>query len=467
MVTEEELKIITADDSNRLLGAEPRSCENTIVEFSGKNNILYMEKGVHLRNARIRFQGDNALLYLSKSRHRFNADITLETDTACVFGQGIFMNGTDPLRVRCRRGSTMIMGNDCLLSLGIEIDTGTGEQEGDPDAEPESESILIGQHVWLGQKVIIKGGSNIRSGAILGSEVTISGQKIPPGTCWGSRNGELRKVHDHIVFTRSSIRNTSKEDLWKYDTIAEDQMQEILELTKNHWKWVQRMIESESSAERRLALLMDSSKKRRYKLSRASKSEERPVRDNQIIGNYKNLDGNSGITFFGSGNVVILEEGVTLEHTHIAFNGDNSLVYLSKSDSPYRLRVSMHSDTTLYIGRDNRFAQGKPITFSVAEAQSVLIGSGCCFGQGIWFRTSDQHPIYDQETRKRLNQPRSILIGDYSDVPDDALIFKGRKIGIKEGGLLKNRYERILEKLQQTTDIEERIKLLKKLAKKV
>ena len=165
--------------------------------------------------------------------------------------------------------------------------------------------------------------------------------------------------------------------------------------------------------------------------------------------------------------MVILEEGVTLEHTHIAFNGDNSLVYLSKSDSPYRLRVSMHSDTTLYIGRDNRFAQGKPITFSVAEAQSVLIGSGCCFGQGIWFRTSDQHPIYDQETRKRLNQPRSILIGDFSDLPDDALIFKGRKIGIKEGGLLKDRYERILEKLQQTTDIEERIKLLKKLAKKV
>ena len=148
MVTEEELKIITADDSNRLLGAEPRSCENTIVEFSGKNNILYMEKGVHLRNARIRFQGDNALLYLSKSRHRFNADITLETDTACVFGQGIFMNGTDPLRVRCRKGSTMILGNDCLLSLGRYLDGRAGGEDPDSGARERKHSNRSARLAW-------------------------------------------------------------------------------------------------------------------------------------------------------------------------------------------------------------------------------------------------------------------------------------------------------------------------------
>ena len=40
-----DIKVIASDESNRILGSEPSYCENTLIEFNGKNNILYIEGG--------------------------------------------------------------------------------------------------------------------------------------------------------------------------------------------------------------------------------------------------------------------------------------------------------------------------------------------------------------------------------------------------------------------------------------
>lgn len=462
----EEMEVISSDESNQILGSQPRYCENTIIEFSGKNNILYLEEGVRLVNARIHFSGDNGLVYVSRNGHKFNADITMETDSACVFGRNIFMGTVQPLRVHCRQGTSMVMGNDCLLSLGIEIDTRMSDINAGSSSAPESRSILIGQHVWLGQNVTIKGGSILRSGAVIGSDSVVSGQKILACTCWAGKEGELRKIYDHIVFLKTSIRNTPKAELWQNDEIGEEEMQSLLEAIKRNWTPVLDMVESVPAAEDKLSLLLQNPGKRsnkkyivREKIEDGSGQESQEP-NNRIIGNYTN--DNSEICFLGTGNVVIFEDGVTLKDSKINLVGDNNLIYFSRSESPYIARISMHTDTTLYFGKDNRFSEEERVTISAAEAQSILIGNNCRFGRGIWFRTSDQHPMYDQETRKRVNPPKSILVGDGSVLKDHVNVFKGKKIGIRKG-LLKNRYERVLEKLQNTTDMEERIGLLKKL----
>ena len=456
----DELRVLSTNKTNQILGAEPLSCENTTVDFSGSNNILFLEEGVRLSNSTIRFEGDNAILYLCKSRHRFSADICLEDDAACIIGRNVFMNRTDPLKVRCRKGTSIAIGNDSLLSLSIVIDTKTDRQD---VGEPSNMSILIGQHVWLGQNVMIKGGSTIRSGAVIGSSTTVSGQLIPPDSCWGTRNGQLQKLYEDIVFLKRTIRNTPREGLSENEMVSEKQMQMIREITKDSWEWVQEMLEEVQPAEERLVLLRDSSDRRKYRRPKYndSKKDEISDTDNQIVGNY--TEENSRITFRGKGNVLYVENGVRLLNTHIAFNGDNSLIYLSKNPNPYCLRVSMHSDTTLFMGSNNHFQESSPVVMSVAEAQSVIIGNNCSFGTGIWFRTSDQHPIYARKTGKRLNPPKSILVGDKVALSNGSLVFKGRKIGIKEHKLIRNRYMRMLEKLQRTTDMKKRINILKKI----
>ena len=451
----DELTVISASKTNRILGAEPRMCINTTVEFEGKNNILFMEKGVRLKNARIHFKGDNALLYLSKGRHKFNADIELETDAACVIGRNVFMNGSKQMQIRVRQGTSLVFGNDCLCSLAIKIDTKT---------ENSAKSILIDPHVWLCQNVTILGGSRIKGGAVIGCDTVINGKKIPAGSCWGYRNGKLKKLYKNIVFIKKSIRNDSRSTTAKNDVISEEELQEIRAITKKDWRWVLKMIESVNTSREKLSLLRETRKERRYKRPRYKKTADQTdaeYLDNRIIGSYR--EKNTKIKFRGNGNVLIVEDGVTLRGTRLVFRGDNSLVYLSKNEHPYRIRASIHTDTNIYIGENNRFTKGGPLILSVAEAQSILIGDDCSFGKDIWFRTSDQHPIYDQKTRERVNLPKSILIGDGNEIPDEALIFKGRWIGIKKEADSDNRYAQALKELQKTTDLAERIDVMLKL----
>ena len=48
---------------------------------------------------------------------------------------------------------------------------------------------------------------------------------------------------------------------------------------------------------------------------------------------------------------------------------------------------------------------------------------------GISIRTSDSHPIFDMITNSRINQPRSVIIGNHVWISAEAKILKGVCIG--------------------------------------
>lgn len=55
---------------------------------------------------------------------------------------------------------------------------------------------------------------------------------------------------------------------------------------------------------------------------------------------------------------------------------------------------------------------------------SVTIGDDCMFSAGILIKTNDAHTIYDLETKKVLNPPNSVTIGDHVWICRDAKILK-------------------------------------------
>lgn len=68
-----------------------------------------------------------------------------------------------------------------------------------------TKSIFIGDHVWLGQSVIILKGTQIASGSIVGAMGLVSETMIPSNECWGGvsakriRGGVFGMVHVSIV----------------------------------------------------------------------------------------------------------------------------------------------------------------------------------------------------------------------------------------------------------------------------
>ena len=131
-----------------------------------------------------------------------------------------------------------------------------------------------------------------------------------------------------------------------------------------------------------------------------------------------------------------------------------------KSDNPYKVSVTMHTDTNLFFGENSAIEQnGKPISISVAEAKSVIIGDNCCFGSNVWIRTSDQHAIYDMKTLQRINKARDVVLNNGTVLPADKLILKG----FNNCGDDNEKLTSLASELDKTTDMDKRAELMKKL----
>lgn len=146
---------------------------------------------------------------------------------------------------------------------------------------------------------------------------------------------------------------------------------------------------------------------------------------NALVGTPPRMD-NSSVSFGGKNNILFCGPGVELCDCTIAFNADNSLVYLSQSEKQYRISISINNNCVCFIGKNNYFNGILHIILS--EHKHLFIGNNCLFSFDIWVRNADPHLIYDSATRKRLNQTKSIFVGDHVWIGQSAMILKGSKI---------------------------------------
>lgn len=68
------------------------------------------------------------------------------------------------------------------------------------------------------------------------------------------------------------------------------------------------------------------------------------------------------------------------------------------------------------------------------DNQFITIGKDCMFSNHIIVRTNDSHPIFDKETKVRINPPKSILLRNHIWVAGFAKILKG--VTIESGSII-------------------------------
>ena len=149
------------------------------------------------------------------------------------------------------------------------------------------------------------------------------------------------------------------------------------------------------------------------------------LKDNRIIGTpeFKN----STIQFRGVNNILVCDGEITLRKCKISFNGNNSIIYLSYTDSDYHMSVIVRNNSTIYIGKNNKM--GLRLDLNIQEHQNLIIGDDCIIGNNIKIRTCDAHPIYSYDTKERVNYSQSIIIGDHVWIDHFTYISKGVKVG--------------------------------------
>lgn len=152
------------------------------------------------------------------------------------------------------------------------------------------------------------------------------------------------------------------------------------------------------------------------------------VSDNRIIADAQksSMDG-SKIIFNGSGNILVVEDGVKLSSSTVLFNGSNAVCYLSASKNPYYVNLTVNNSSCIFFGRGN-YINGK-MTLITSEQQNIIIGDDGLFSFGIFIRTADPHLMYDCGSGKRINPSKSVFIGDHVWIGQNVLILKGTAVG--------------------------------------
>lgn len=127
---------------------------------------------------------------------------------------------------------------------------------------------------------------------------------------------------------------------------------------------------------------------------------------------------------------ISIGHGTSLNHLFVRINDLNNTIIIDENCviGPKCSFWLEGDNNTIHIGSNTTFT--KSIHLCVQENDmSIMIGNDCMFSNNIIIRTSDSHPIYDKNTKQRINHPQSVIIGNHVWIAPDSKIMKGVEIG--------------------------------------
>ncbi len=197
---------------------EASSLENSTVKFSGQNNVLFVEDGVHIKDSLISFPGSGAVIYLGKSWHPYFVKIDAFNNTCIYIGRNNYMNSK--LELIASERKNIIIGNDGLFARDITVRVADPHLLYDIQSKKRvnpSKSVLIGDHVWVGQHALILKGTVLGSGSVLGGGSVVSGKTIPSNVV--AAGNPARIVREEVFFSGECVHSWTEEETKQYETM--------------------------------------------------------------------------------------------------------------------------------------------------------------------------------------------------------------------------------------------------------
>lgn len=154
-------------------GERPASLSNCHIAIHGNNNRVIIEGGVGAKDLTIYCADTNCLVHVK---------------------EGTQISGKTELAVM--EGTKIEVGKDCLFSANITlragdshsvIDAATGERIN------HSKDIIVGDHVWIGNTVIVTKGTVIGEHSVVATGSVVAGKTFPTNSVIGGNPAKVIK----------------------------------------------------------------------------------------------------------------------------------------------------------------------------------------------------------------------------------------------------------------------------------
>lgn len=198
------------NNGNQIQGTFPKLEKSKII-FEGKNNILFCEEGVTLRESVLTMKGNHSVIYLGKSCFDYKLNVVVFND--CVFHMGRHNYINNKLSVILSEQRHCFIGDNGIFSQRIWIRNAdahliysckTGKRTN------LSKSIYIGDHVWIGQDCLILKGTQIDSGCIIGGMSVVAGKHIFYNEVWAGN--PVIKISDNVFWDGACVHAWFQEE---------------------------------------------------------------------------------------------------------------------------------------------------------------------------------------------------------------------------------------------------------------
>lgn len=173
------------------------------VEFAGTGNVLFVEDGVRLRNSKLRFLGNDAVIHIRKSSRYLGLIATVFDESVFYLGPGASF--TSEARFLPTERKHVIVGSDAMFSSRVLFRTADPHLIYSARTRQRvnaSESIWVGDHVWLGEDTLLLKGARVGSGSILAARAVVT-KSVPSNST--AAGVPARVVGSDIFWTRPSV----------------------------------------------------------------------------------------------------------------------------------------------------------------------------------------------------------------------------------------------------------------------
>lgn len=155
--------------NNSLFIKEARLYKTEVV-IRGKNNSVQIGKGSTLRNCKIFIYGNNSKVVIGENVIANGARIHIEDEksTIEILHHTTIENDTE---IAAIEGTRIRIGRDCMISSVVRICTGDSHSLIDLDGNRINHSvdITVGDHCWIGTRVVVNKGVVIPEHCTIGS----------------------------------------------------------------------------------------------------------------------------------------------------------------------------------------------------------------------------------------------------------------------------------------------------------
>lgn len=144
------------------------------------------------------------------------------------------------------------------------------------------------------------------------------------------------------------------------------------------------------------------------------------------IENRAKIQRDSWVVFRGKGNRLFIDDDVAVIGLRLTFEGDDGIVRISRR-SVSRANIAVGNKSSIVIGEG--FSATATAYLSAAEGTEITIGDNCLFAAGVRIVSHDHHPIFDIGSGARINQSKSVVVGNNVWIAQGVTVAKGSEIG--------------------------------------